>query len=103
MTGPYVNIDQLAKHFAVSVSTVRTWVRRGDIPTTCYIKVGSTYRFNLGDVESHLKGEAEQTAAQPESTVVEVTQVSALAELEEDWAEDSDEDLDLSLDLDEDY
>lgn len=47
---PFVLIEDVAKHFVVSVSTVRTWVRNGTIPKDTYIKVGHTYRFNLPDV-----------------------------------------------------
>lgn len=51
---PYVLIEDVAKHFIVSVSTVRTWVRNGTIPKDTYIKVGHTYRFNLPDVVAAL-------------------------------------------------
>lgn len=44
---PYVPIEDVAKHFMVSVSTVRAWVRKGQIPKETYIKVGTTYRFNI--------------------------------------------------------
>jgi excisionase family DNA binding protein len=50
MTGPFVPIEELAKHFSVSVSTIRAWVRQGNIPKDTYIKVGNTYRFCVGDV-----------------------------------------------------
>ena len=43
---PFVPIENLAKHFAVSISTIRAWVRQGHIPKTTYIKIGNTYRFN---------------------------------------------------------
>ena len=43
---PFVQIEELAKHFAVSISTIRSWVRQGHIPKTTYIKIGNTYRFN---------------------------------------------------------
>jgi len=46
MAEPFVPIETLAKHFAVSISTIRAWVRQGHIPKTTYIKVGNTYRFN---------------------------------------------------------
>lgn len=51
---PFVLIEELAKHFVVSVSTVRNWVRNGTIPKDTYIKVGHTYRFNLPDVVAAL-------------------------------------------------
>ena len=41
----FVPIENVAKHFAVSISTVRAWIRTDKIPSDTYIKVGSTYRF----------------------------------------------------------
>jgi hypothetical protein len=46
-TEPLVPIEDVAKHFAVSVSTIRAWLRQGLIPQDSYIKVGSTYRFSI--------------------------------------------------------
>ena len=40
MTGKYVPIEDVAKHFSVSISTIRAWVRQQDIPQDTYIKVG---------------------------------------------------------------
>jgi predicted site-specific integrase-resolvase len=51
---PYVPIEDVAKHFSVSLSTVRGWVRTGTIPPTAYIKLGYIYRFNLPSVASAL-------------------------------------------------
>ena len=48
-----VPIEDLAKHFMVSVSTVRAWVRQGLIPDETYIKVGGTYRFCIPKVVKH--------------------------------------------------
>jgi excisionase family DNA binding protein len=50
MEKPFVPIEELAKHFTVSVSTVRAWVRQGHIPKDTYLKIGNTYRFNLSKV-----------------------------------------------------
>lgn len=47
MTEPYVPIEEVAKHFTVSISTVRAWVRQGLIPPDTYIKIGNTYRFSI--------------------------------------------------------
>jgi hypothetical protein len=55
----FVPIEDLAKHFAVSVSTVRTWVRRGHIPKDTYLKIGNTYRFNIPKVIDALTGKHE--------------------------------------------
>jgi len=56
MAVPFVPIEQVAKHFTVSLSTIRAWVRQGKIPPNTYIKVGNTYRFNVADVEGALLG-----------------------------------------------
>jgi excisionase family DNA binding protein len=51
---PYVPIEDVAKYFAVSISTVRAWLRQGHIPKTTYIKIGNTYRFNLTAIVERL-------------------------------------------------
>jgi excisionase family DNA binding protein len=48
----YVPIEKVAEHFAVSVSTVRTWLRNEDIPA---LKLGGIYRFKLSEVEAKLR------------------------------------------------
>jgi hypothetical protein len=45
--GPFVPIGACAKHFAVSVSTIRSWVKQGFIPRDTYVTIGLTYRFDL--------------------------------------------------------
>tara|TARA_R100001460_G_scaffold53159_6_gene92181 strand:+ start:888 stop:1163 length:276 start_codon:yes stop_codon:yes gene_type:complete len=52
--GPYVPIEELAKHFSVSISTIRMWVRNGHIPKDTYVNIGNTYRFNIDNVASAL-------------------------------------------------
>lgn len=47
---PFVSIEEVAKYFGVSVSTIRVWVRKKDIPEHTYIKVGRTYRFHLANL-----------------------------------------------------
>lgn len=49
-TDKFVPIEDLSRHFAVSVSTIRSWYRQGFIPKDTYFKVGKTYRFNLPKV-----------------------------------------------------
>ena len=52
MTEPYVEIETVAEHYKVSLSTIRAWLRNGQIPRDgCYIKIGKTYRFKLSEVE----------------------------------------------------
>jgi|TARA_R110000803_G_scaffold178925_1_gene241360 excisionase family DNA binding protein len=59
MAEPFVQIEELAKHFAVSISTIRAWVRQGHIPKTTYIKIGNTYRFNKTSVTEALTKSAQ--------------------------------------------
>ena len=59
---PFSTIDEVAKHFAVSVSTIRTWIAQGNIPPSTYIKVGVTYRFRIPMIEEALNTSPGQTA-----------------------------------------
>ena len=43
MNEPFVPIEDVAKHFSVSISTVRAWVRQKHIPEDAYFKIGKTY------------------------------------------------------------
>lgn len=67
-SGPFVPIEDLAKHFTVAVTTARAWVRQGLIPPHTYIKVGNTYRFDLNKVVEALMPPTPQPTAQPESS-----------------------------------
>ena len=60
MVEPFIQIEDLAKHFAVSISTIRAWVRQGHIPKSTYIKIGNTYRFNKTSVTEALTGKAKE-------------------------------------------
>lgn len=72
MSEPFVPIEDLAKHFTVSVSTIRTWVRQGLIPKDTYFKVAGTYRFHVSKVVQALtsapKDENEKPDPMPEQT-----------------------------------
>jgi len=50
----FVTIEYVAKHFSVSVSTVRAWIRKKRIPKHTYIKLGTTYRFKISALEEAL-------------------------------------------------
>ena len=50
----YVPIEDVAKYFSVSISTIRAWVRQNQIPKDTYIKIGNTYRFCVDDVANAL-------------------------------------------------
>jgi excisionase family DNA binding protein len=52
MEEAFVPIEDIAKHFAVSVSTVRAWIRQGLIPA---LKLGGVYRFKVSEVEATLR------------------------------------------------
>ena len=51
---PYSTIEEVAKHYTVSVSTIRAWVRAGDIPKNTYIKIGQTYRIRIPLIDDAL-------------------------------------------------
>tara|TARA_R110000751_G_scaffold175431_1_gene281601 strand:+ start:1916 stop:2161 length:246 start_codon:yes stop_codon:yes gene_type:complete len=55
MSEPFVPIEEVSKHFSVSISTIRAWIRQKHIPNSAYLKVGNTYRFRLSDVTEALK------------------------------------------------
>ena len=52
MEEPFVPIEDVAKHFAVSISTVRAWLRQDLIPA---LKIGGVYRFKISEVEQTLR------------------------------------------------
>jgi len=77
MNEPFVSIDDIAKHFSVSVSTVRAWVSQKHIPEDTYVKIGKTHRFRISDVIEAL---TKTSSKRSEETVNE----DSLAELDED-------------------
>ena len=50
---PYVDIKGLAKHFAVSETTIRKWLRQDLIPV---LKLDGVHRFKISEVEQALLG-----------------------------------------------
>jgi excisionase family DNA binding protein len=48
----YIQINDIAEHYSVSVSTVRGWIRTNAIP---YLQVGRTFRFKLSEVDAALR------------------------------------------------
>ena len=48
----FVPIEDVAKHFAVSISTVRAWIRQNLIPA---LKLGGVYRFKISEVEAAMR------------------------------------------------
>lgn len=57
MTQDLSKIEDVAKHFQVSVSTVRAWLRQGRIPDNTFIKLNDTYRFNIAKLQDALLAE----------------------------------------------
>lgn len=57
---PFVMIEDVANHFSVSASTIRSWIRQNNIPKDTYIKVGQTYRFHLENVVAALTNAPKQ-------------------------------------------
>lgn len=82
MSEPFVPIEDLAKHFTVSISTVRAWLRQGLIPKETYIKVGATYRFNVSKVVEALTSAPKD---EPEK-IVPVEDPKAPVQLELDFS-----------------
>ena len=70
-----VLIEDVAKHFKVSVSTIRIWVRDGHIAPWSYIKIGNTYRFNLERVAESLMPKTNATQqSEPKQEVTEIVE-----------------------------
>ncbi len=69
METKYVSIEGVAKYFSISISTARSWIRKGEIPASTYIKVGSTYRFNLDALDAALTGTPEDVMAIDDSAL----------------------------------
>ena len=58
MENHYSNIEQVAEHYQVSISTVRSWIRGGTIP---FIRVGGMYRFRMSDVDAAFVSSTQDT------------------------------------------
>jgi excisionase family DNA binding protein len=48
----FVTKPEMAARLKVQVRTVDNWMRRGILP---YIKIGSSVRFHIADVDEHLR------------------------------------------------
>lgn len=75
---PLIPIEDVAKHFTVSVSTVRAWVRQGYIPRSTYVKIGNTYRFNLSEILTSL---TKRPSPEPQPALVNEIELTAKTEV----------------------
>lgn len=80
---PYVPVEDVAKHFSVTISCIRGWIRQGKIPKHTYIKLGNTYRFNIPLVVEALtqKQMEEETAAAAPAAIADDVAVPVQLEL----------------------
>ena len=54
MNEPYVTLEDAAKHFSVSISTLRKWWQNGYIPEESYIRIDNVLRFKVSGVAAAL-------------------------------------------------
>ena len=89
----FVPIEDVARYFRVSISTIRSWARTNKIPANTYIKLGSTYRFSIPRVEEALLllGATE---------IVSEEAVESGEQLELDFEEGKDPDTEDNIELD---
>lgn len=59
-------INEVATHFSISLSTARSWIRKGHIPRDAYLKAGTTYRFSLDLITQALLEDKDKQDAEPE-------------------------------------
>ena len=59
-----MNMQDLAERLAVSVSTIRAWVKTGRLDASAYFKADNTYRFNFDAVLECLHGQSTETSEQ---------------------------------------
>lgn len=62
MDEPYVSIEEIAKHFAVTPPCVRGWIRKDQVP---YLKVGGAIRFRKSEVEEYFRTRGQSFTADP--------------------------------------
>ena len=76
MEGQYSTIEQVAKHYQVSISTVRAWIRQGIVP---FLKVGGVYRLKLADLEAAFKQHTVLAGAPKQQVTAVVAPEAAIA------------------------
>lgn len=90
----YVSVNEVAKHFNVSTSTVRIWMTSGLIPRASFIRVGRTYRFRLGMIEEFLLNQELPTKDDSEEVeeVEDAEEAEESPQIEMDFGDDDDAD-----------
>ena len=48
----WINIAEAAEHLGVKIDTVRTWIKRTDIPAH---KIGKLWKFKLSELDEWVK------------------------------------------------
>ena len=102
MDSKYVSSAELAQHFAVSVPTVRQWMRQKKIPPNLYIKVGTAYRFLLTDIEQHFFDENARRLEAKFGPKPQTTSESAASMPTEEVSSESEEEQEELFDYDSD-
>lgn len=90
MTDQYVSIDDVAKYYMVSISTVRAWIRTNKLTSTDFLKLGNTYRFKLADVDAALRRKSANTPAPVEAPAETNASTPAPVQLELNFNPDQD-------------
>lgn len=96
MTGKYTfkSIDEAAKYFSLSTSTIRNWIKDGRLPVHCYFKAGGVYRIALELAEIALMPRAPEVSGVPLEPILDSTEVklptdnSALSSILDEYEED---------------
>ena len=86
----YVSIEDVAKYYSVSVSTIRTWIRTGKLTTTDFLKLGNTYRFKIADVDAALRRVSADATPEPVAPAADTPDPKAPVQLELDFNPDKD-------------
>jgi len=91
MNDQYVSIEDVAKYYSVSVSTVRTWIRTNKLTSTDFLKLGNTYRFKIADVDAALRRKSADEAPAPvEAPATTTAELTAPVQLELNFNPDQD-------------
>ena len=91
MNDQYVSIEDVAKYYSVSVSTVRAWIRTNKLTSTDFLKLGNTYRFKIADVDAALRRvSADEAPAPVEAPAATIADPTAPVQLELNFNPDQD-------------